>query len=417
MSIGYACILLGEPECNFKSLTLKTVNENKLNEVILHNLNVLSKIIDYNIKNNIKLFRISSDIIPFASHPINQMKWWIEYKDILVSIGEKIRTSGMRVSMHPGQYTILNSPNESVVENSINDLIYHTRFLDELGMDSSHKIILHIGGVYGDKVQATHRFTENYKVLPQNIKDRLIIENDEKCYSIDEILSIGENLVIPVVFDNLHNEINPASIQHSPMEWINLCSKTWTAKKDGKQKIHYSQQAEGGKIGSHSQTIAIDKFMNFYKSLDNIPDIMLEVKDKNISALKCIHTTMDNINIGLLETEWAKYKYLILSHSHNIYLEIREMLKFKDSLSAQDFYNKLEEGIKAPQTPGSEINAAQHIWGYFKDISDVKEKNKFLKLINDYNAGIIRVHIIKNYLFKLTIKYNVDYLKYSYYFV
>lgn len=417
MSIGYACILLGAPECALRSLTLKNATEDKLKEIILHNLITLDKIIDYNIKNNIKLFRISSDIIPFASHPSNTSEWWLEYADMLTALGLKIKASGMRVSMHPGQYTIINSPSGDVVENSINELAYHARFLDAMNVDSSNKLILHIGGVYGDKAQATQRFIDNYKALPQNIKDRLVIENDERCYSIEEVLDIGEKLSIPVVFDNLHNEINPSSLNHSPIEWIKLCSKTWKPEKDGMQKIHYSQQAVEGKLGSHSQTINITKFMDFYNAIENKPDIMLEVKDKNISALKCIHAAMENVPIKLLENEWAKYKYLILSHSHNIYLEIRELLKQKTSLSAQAFYEKLEEGLKIESSIGSETNAAEHVWGYFKDIADLKEKNKFIKLKEDYSSGNIKIHIFKNFLFKLTIKYDVEYLKYSYYFV
>jgi UV DNA damage endonuclease len=125
-------------------------------------------------------------------------------------------------------------------------------------------------------------------MLDDRIKQHLVIENDDTCYTIEDVLVIGQDLQIPVVFDNLHHEINPPSVSHSPSEWIAACAQTWR-KKDGTQKIHYSQQAQGKREGSHSETIDLPTFMAFYTTLPPVDlDIMLEVKDKNLSALKCI---------------------------------------------------------------------------------------------------------------------------------
>lgn len=288
MSIGYACIISGSKDYKFKSCILKNASDNRLRELTFHNLSILDKMIDYNIKNKIKLFRISSDIIPFASHQINKQEWWLESKILFENLGLKIKNNNLRVSMHPGQYTVLNSPHPLVVERAILDLEYHTRFLDSLGLDSSSKIILHIGGIYNEKSNAIDRFALNYSLLSKNIKDRLVIENDDKSYTIEDVLEIGLRLSIPVVFDNLHNRINPSKTKFSEFEWIKNCSKTWL-KKDGKQKIHYSQQDTLGKSGAHSQTILIEEFVDFYKKILPLDvDIMLEVKDKNISAVNCI---------------------------------------------------------------------------------------------------------------------------------
>jgi UV DNA damage endonuclease len=190
--------------------------------------------------------------------------------------------------MHPGQYTVLNSPHAHVVENAIRDLAYHCDFLEAMGMDASNKIILHIGGIYGDKPAAIERFKSHYIMLDDRIKQHLVIENDDTCYTIEDVLAIGKALKIPVVFDTLHHEINPSPTSHSMIEWIVACAKTWH-KKDGVQKIHYSQQAHGKRAGSHSETIDLPAFLRFYKTLPTTDlDIMLEVKDKNVSALKCI---------------------------------------------------------------------------------------------------------------------------------
>lgn len=200
MSIGYACLTIGVPDANLKSCTAKSLTEEKLLEIISYNLKSLNNIIDYNIKNDIKLFRISSDLIPFGSSHLNQLSWWKLFSQEFAEIGRKIMNNNIRVSMHPGQYTVLNSPNDDVVKRAIEDLNYHVKVLDNLGVGENHKIILHIGGVYNDKEQAINRFVNNYKQLDNRVKQRLVIENDDKSYNINDVLKIGKELNIPVIF-------------------------------------------------------------------------------------------------------------------------------------------------------------------------------------------------------------------------
>lgn len=416
MSIGYACKTVGAINTQIKSCTLKNASSERLTELVKHNINSLNNIIDYNIENNIKLFRISSDLIPFGSSKVNKIKWWDVFSHELYSIGEKIKSSNMRVSVHPGQYTVLNSNNDDVVMNAVQDLIYHTRILDSLGLNSMHKMVLHIGGAYDNKKLSAERFEKNYKLLDENIKKRLVIENDDKIYSIEEVLEIGQKLKIPVIFDNLHNEINPSQQEMSEKYWIEQCKSTWK-KEDGSQKIHYSQQAAQKKRGSHSDFISIKEFMKFYEMLRRTDiDIMLEVKDKNLSCVKCINCTSSNLNIYELEKEWSKYKYTILERSQNHYLKIRELLKDKEYCSPVSFYNLIESGLESVGDIGSYVNAAQHVWGYFKKIATEKEKIDFLKLLERYQNNEIRVNSSKNYLKKLAVKYEQNYLLNSYYF-
>ena len=103
MSIGYACLSIGTPDTNIRSLMQKNATPEKLTEVTAHNLAALERMIDYNRKNNIKLFRISSDLIPFGSRPVNALPGWDLHAEDFQHSGAKIRTSGMRVSFHPGQ--------------------------------------------------------------------------------------------------------------------------------------------------------------------------------------------------------------------------------------------------------------------------------------------------------------------------
>lgn len=417
MSIGYACLTIGVLNTNLKSCVLRNVNEEKLLDLISNNLNSLENIIDYNIKNNIRLFRISSDLIPFGSSPANKIPWWNIFSEKFQQIGTKIQESGMRVSMHPGQYTVLNSPSLDVVHRAIDDLNYHTKVLDSLRVGREHKIVLHIGGVYNDKKQAINRFIANYNNLEESVKQRLVIENDDKSYNIEDVLEIGTKLNIPVIFDNLHNYINYSKEEKSQIDWINECKKTWRIT-DGYQKIHYSQQNSLKKTGSHSNSIKINEFIDFYECLGrNDIDIMLEVKDKNLSAVKCINCTSIDKDMKALELEWSKYKYKVLESAPNDYMKIRNLLKDKNNYPARQFYDLIENAMENEITIGNGINAALHIWGYFKEIALDNEKMSFMKIIDEYKNGNVPISKIKNSLWKMAVKYKEQYLLNSYYFI
>lgn len=236
MAIGYACLNIGTPGTNQRSVTMKFATPEKLTEVTAHNLSALDRMIDYNSENNIRLFRISSDLIPFGSSPVNSLDWRTIHAQTFSDLATKIKKTDMRISLHPGQYTVLNSPSEDVVERAIADLIYHDEVLTALEADRTNKIILHVGGVYGDKKTAMARFAHNFQRLPQSVKDRLIIENDERSYTIEEVLSLAHQLKIPAVFDNLHHAINPPVTSKTAAEWLSEMAETLKPE-DSKKKI------------------------------------------------------------------------------------------------------------------------------------------------------------------------------------
>jgi len=417
VNIGYACLVVGVQNTDMKSCTLKNASDERLLELIGHNLESLENIVGYNIKNNISLFRISSDLIPFGSSPVNRLSWDEIFADRFRCIGQKIKDSGMRVSMHPGQYTVLNSPYTLIVEKAIDDLNYHNRVLKALETGPEHKIILHIGGMYGDKCEALKRFALNFNNLDQGVRDRLVVENDHKAFNINDVLEIGTNLDIPVVFDNLHNEVNPYPGDRSEKYWIDQCRETWKSK-DGNQKIHYSQQDPAKRPGSHSSTISVGRFMEFCSSLEGLDiDLMLEVKDKNISAIKCINAVAADKNIKYLEFEWSRYKYSVLENSPAIYLEIRKLLNNKQDYPVMPFYNLIEEAMKTGKTKGNSVNAMQHVWGYFKNTASDTEKKRFLKMLEGFEKDQIASASVKSYLWRLAVKYDEKYLLDSYYFI
>lgn len=416
MAIGYACLTVGVPGTKIQSCVLRNADEERLTALISHNLKALEIMLNYNIKNHIDLFRISSDIIPFASNPLNTLPWQTLFREEFDKLSAILSASSLRVSMHPGQYTVLNSPNPRVVDNAVADLVYHADFLDCLKVPCNSKIVLHIGGVYGDKEAAIERFIKAFALLPATVKSRLVLENDDALFNIDDVLCVADSIGIPVVFDVLHNTVNPSKSGLSESSLIALCASTWKTK-DGKQKIHYSQQAQGKKSGSHSSSIGIDDFLSFFRQLpEKTIDTMLEVKDKNLSALKCVNVLLGEQEINILEKEWARYKYLVLEKSPQTYHQLRELLKDKNSYPALEFYTLIEAAASLPENHGYEENAAQHIAGYFKHVCTQLEKKKISDAINNYRRGTLSLTRMKALLLRLAEKYSLEFLLNSVYF-
>ena len=287
--IGYACINTKLPSTN-RTCRLKNATAERILELASANVEALRPILEWNAARGIELFRISSDLIPFGSHPVNTVPWWRILEPQLARLGAFIRKKRLRVSMHPGQFTILNSARPEVIESSIAELEYHTLLLESLGVDASHKIVIHLGGLYGDKRESLKRFVENCRRLDRRIKARLVIENDERCYTIADALFAAEAIGVPAVFDVFHHMWNPALQQGSLRSIIQLAANTWR-KRDGRVKIHYSNQWPGKPAGTHSKSIRVRKFLEFYDTIRDLDlDIMLEVKDKQESVLKLLQS-------------------------------------------------------------------------------------------------------------------------------
>jgi UV DNA damage endonuclease len=283
--LGYACINTKLDAPN-RTCRLKNATPEKILELASANVEALQPIFAWNAAHGIELFRLTSDLIPFGSHPINTLSWWRILKSQFARLGEFIVNNRLRVSMHPGQFTILNSLRREVVANSVKELEYHTAVLDALGVDNTHKIVIHLGGIYQDKRESLSRFIDNCKRLDSRIRARLVIENDERCYTVADALGAAKAIGVPVVFDVFHHIWNPALEALPVRSIIELAAKTWR-KRDGRVKIHYSNQWPGGPPGAHSKSINIEKFLRFYDTIDDLElDIMLEVKDKQQSVLK-----------------------------------------------------------------------------------------------------------------------------------
>ena len=176
-------------------------------ETIDANLQALMRYLQWNDEHDVRFFRISSATIPFASHPIMTFDWQTHVADQLAIIGRFVRDHGMRINVHPGQYTLLNAERPEVREQSVAELVYHAELLDLMGLDGTHKIQIHVGGTYNNKPAAKDRFCETYAALPKAVRNRLVIENDERQYSLADTLDLNQRTGVPVLFDVFHHRL------------------------------------------------------------------------------------------------------------------------------------------------------------------------------------------------------------------
>ena len=289
MNLGYACInmSLGKKVTTNRTMIKRTFLEKGLDYVsdcVIQNVADLETIIDWNEQNGIKMYRMSSDMMPWATeYQFEQLKDWNEIAIILKRCGEKATKYGQRLSFHPGPFNVLVSPKEAVVQNTINDLEVHGRLMDALGLSKTpyNKINIHCNGVYGDKQSAMDRFIDNFKLLSDSVKSRLTIENDDKAsmYSVKDLMYIHNAIKIPIVFDYHHHTFNTGNL--SEQDALELAMSTWP--KGITPAVHYSESKMGSKPQAHS-----DYVERIPETYGNIVDIMVEAKQKDLSILKFI---------------------------------------------------------------------------------------------------------------------------------
>jgi len=263
----------------------KTKDINSVKNIALKNLNKLEKIIDYNIKNNIHFYRITSDLIPLATHKEVIFNYTNNFKERYESISKKINQSKMRVDMHPSEYTVLNSTKKQVIDNTFDILKYHYNILKMLKIKKP-LLILHIGSNEFGKEKSISRFINNFNKLPLEIKKTIAIENDDKTFNIIDTLMLCEKLNCPMVLDYHHHKCNNNNID------INIYLKrifnTW---QNQTPKIHFSSPKNSQKkdYRSHHEYIDCNSFielLNILKPYINKIDIMLEAKMKDVALFK-----------------------------------------------------------------------------------------------------------------------------------
>jgi UV DNA damage endonuclease len=285
MRLGYACVNTELPSSG-RTVRLANATPERLCEVIAGNLDALDAILRWNAEHGVLVFRLTSDLIPFGSHPVNRLAWWDEFGEQFAALAALIRSTGARLSTHPGQYTVLSSARAEVAEAAVAELVYHDRMMRALGLDASHKIVLHIGSGSGDPA-AAERMCAAAAGLPDGPRSRLVLENDER-WPLADVLEIAGRIELPVVFDAFHHSLAP-SFQGEPVrDAVQRAAATWSAA-DGRQDVHFSTQAEGRRPGAHADSLDLDAFAGFARAVADLPlDCVLEVKDKECSLLRAL---------------------------------------------------------------------------------------------------------------------------------
>jgi len=282
MRIGYPCINRTIGCRGDRTFRLASYSRERLYHTVSGNLACLQHILEWNRESGFLFFRISSDLVPFASHPVCTHHWQDHFAAEFAVLGAFIRENGIRISMHPDQFIILNARDEKIVARSIAELTYHAEVLDGMGLDTTAKIQLHVGGVYGDQEESRERFVRVYEHLDPAIHRRLVIENDERRYSAADCLAIHERTGIPVLFDVFHHSCNNDG--ESLGDVLTSVGKTWSSR-DGLPMVDYSSQHPEKRPCSHAEHIDTGDFSAFLvQSQPHDFDIMLEIKDKEASA-------------------------------------------------------------------------------------------------------------------------------------
>jgi UV DNA damage endonuclease len=295
MNLGYACINMTLSESKNKITTNRSMVKKTFNlkgieyagELALLNSRDLIHILRWNEGQGIKLFRLSSELFPWASeYKLEDLPTYKKIETILRGSGLYARSNGIRITTHPGPFNVLTSPNPTVVKNTIVDLETHGKVFDMMGLERTpyNKINIHCNGVYGDKKSAMDRFCENFQLLSDSVKSRLTVENDDKesMYSVKDLMYIHEKIGIPIVFDYHHHKFCTGGL--SEEEALKLAVSTWP--KGITPIVHYSESKSLHENNTKIKAQAHSEYINRIPDTYGIDvDVMVEAKAKELAIL------------------------------------------------------------------------------------------------------------------------------------
>lgn len=312
---GYVAMALGIPEGSpNKTVTASNLNKladpfdrfSKLTRLIKANLSTQLRVLYYNLAHDIKVFRFTSKLVPLATHSITYgWNYSEEFQHELAEIGTLIKKEGIRVSAHPDHFAILNSKEQNVLEATLSDLCYHVNLFDVMGLGVEAKLVLHVGGVYQDKLQALLRFKSEFSKLPSRIKDRIIIENDDRSYNANEVLSLCEELKVPMVLDVHHHSC--CNDGTALTDILPAIFATWGSMIP---KIHVSSPKGTKNARAHADYINVDEFVGFLdiaKQYNQDFDVMIEAKQKDLALLSLMKELKDVEGVTIINQGAIEY--------------------------------------------------------------------------------------------------------------
>ena len=271
-----------------RTLRLANLGPDRIRQVIAANLASLRAILDWNLRHGIHFFRIASSLIPFASHERFPIDWRREFAGELAEIRAFAAGFGMRLTTHPGQYTVLNSPHEHVVANAVAELEYHAALLERLDPDAG-TMTLHVGGAFGDRERALHRFVAGAERLSPVARRRVAVENDDRLFDADDALWAARAIGAPMVFDVFHHRClhRRASWDEALPELLETAVATWGERVP---KLHLSSARTPGST-RHADHVAPEDLQALTDAMGRLSsgrlyDLMVEAKAKERAVLR-----------------------------------------------------------------------------------------------------------------------------------
>jgi len=290
--IGYACInmTLGKSATTNRGMTQKTLltrGTDYVSELALKNCQDVIKILRWNEQNGIKMFRLSSCLIPWGNVvEIDDLKDIDQIRSVLKEAGDYAHEHGHRIGTHPGPFTVIASPNKAVVENAFKDLEMHAKVFDMMGLSKTpyNKINIHVNTTSGGKKESMDRFCEAFQSLSESVRSRLVVENDDKLkqYSVEDLMYLHEKIGIPITFDYFHHSHNPGSLTEE--QALKLAATTWP--EDIVQATHYSESKRLHENNPKENARAHSDMINSLPETYGVTiDVMTECKMKELALL------------------------------------------------------------------------------------------------------------------------------------
>ncbi|HEX8298375.1 MAG TPA: UV DNA damage repair endonuclease UvsE [Rubricoccaceae bacterium] len=288
--LGYACL---NTTLGTKSRTVRLANlrTEAVIPVVAQNLDDVLASLRWNVAHGIRFFRISSDLIPFGPLAAFPFDWAEAFDWKFRQIRGLVKAEGLRVTSHPGQYTVLNSPREKVVQDSVDELNHQARVLKL--MDPKGTMTLHVGGAYGDKPSAMDAFERNLPRLSDESRSRLALENDDTTYTLAETVGLAERTGLAVIVDLFHHRLNPsgATEDEGLIPLLDRAVATWNGRPP---KLHLSSHKPGTRTG-HADFLDMDDVQALVDIMTQVGpadapyDVMLEAKRKELAVLEVQH--------------------------------------------------------------------------------------------------------------------------------
>lgn len=286
MNLGYACINIGLNEKGIstnRGMIRRTFLEKGIqyaSQLALQNVQALLQVVEWNAANNITVFRVTSELFPWASeYRLKDLPDFTEIRSTLEAVGRH----RIRISSHPGPFNKL-AGSGATLANTVKDLEIHSEVFDLMGLPATHwhKINIHVGGAYGDKAETLKRFAQNFKLLSSNLQNRLSVENDDKqgLYTVADLVPLHQMTGMPIVFDYFHHRLHPGS--QTEEEGFLTAYNTW----DMKPVFHYSSSRKEYEDPASKKEAHSDWVHEPINTYGKDVDIVLETKMKELSIVR-----------------------------------------------------------------------------------------------------------------------------------